>query len=364
MSAYQTDTLAPSRRTSPPLAPVAADTHSTSAEQPFAVWPQYSNLASRPHVGDEWRDKALGTASARRMGVASAVSDLLARVQLRVLGLVAPQTAARRGVDMFCTPTPSNVADETDTAAGAQLTLLQVDGHELAIYVWGDPQQQPYVLMTHDWSDRALGHLAWVTALRTAGYAVVAFDQQAHGRSSGTKATWPDFVCNLLAVGWRYGCAAAVIGHGLGGAAAAIALSHGLEADRAILVAAHADPEDAISRFADCVGLTGPVRRRMIAMLETRTGVEMDALQAHRTVPKIGRPALVVHDIDDTEVPWAEGERYARYWPHARLLTTTGLGHQRIANNAQVIASSLHFLQGKTVGECVVSSPNLPYGLA
>jgi pimeloyl-ACP methyl ester carboxylesterase len=364
MSAYQTDTLAPSRRPSPPLASVAADARSPSAGPPSAVWPQYSNLASRPHVGDDWRDKAIGNASARRMGVASAVSDLLARVQLRVLGLVAPQTAARRGVDMFCTPTPHNLVEEGDTVAGAQLTLLQVDGHELATYVWGDPQQQPYVLITHDWSDHALGHLAWVAALRTAGYAVVAFDQQAHGRSSGNKATLPDFVCNLLAVGWRYGRAAAVIGHGLGGAAAAVALSHGLEADRAILVAAQADPEDAVSRFADCMGLAGPVRRRMIAMLETRTGVEMDTLQAHRTVPKIGRPALVVHDIDDAEVPWSEGERYARYWPHARLLTTTGLGHQRIANNAQVIASSLRFLQGKTVGECVVSSPNLPYGLA
>lgn len=364
MSAYRTDTLAPSRRPSPPLASVASDARFTSSERPFAVWPQYPNPISRPHIGEEGGDRALGAAPARRMGVASGVGDLLARLQLRALGLVAPRTAARRGVDMFCSPTPNDVADETDTVAGAQLTLLQVDGHELAIYVWGDPQQQPYVLMTHGWSDHALGHLAWVAALRTAGYAVVAFDQQAHGRSSGNKATLPDFVCNLLAVGWRYGRAAAVIGHGLGGAAAAIALSHGLEADRAILVAAQADPEEAISRFADRMGLSGAVRRRMIGMLEARTGVEMDSLQAHRTVPKIGRPALVVHDIDDTEVPWSEGERYARYWPHARLLTTTGLGHRRIANNAHVIASSLRFLQGKTVGECVVSSPNLPYGLA
>jgi pimeloyl-ACP methyl ester carboxylesterase len=316
-----------------------------------------------PAASEEWPDYAYSSASERPKGVASGVGDLLARLQLRVLGLVSPQTAARRGVDLFCTPRPTAAA-EVDTDAGAQATMLQVDGHELATYVWGDPQNQPYVLMAHGWSGHALGHLAWVAALRAAGYAVVAFDQQAHGRSSGTQATLPDFVCNLLAVGWRHGRAAAVIGHALGGTAAAAALSHGLEADRAILVAAQADPEDAISRFAHCVGLAGPVRRRMIALLETHTGVEMDALQAHRTAPKIGRPALVVHDVDDDEVPWAEGERYARYWPHSRLLTTTGLGHHRIANNPQVIAAGLRFLQGKTVGERVVSSPNLPYGLA
>jgi pimeloyl-ACP methyl ester carboxylesterase len=88
------------------------------------------------------------------------------------------------------------------------------------------------------------------------------------------------------------------------------------------------------------------------------------SLQAHLKVPIIGCPALVVHDLEDHEVPWAEGERYARHWPGARLLTTTGLGHHRIVDDREVIDASLRFLQGETVGERVVSSPNLPYGVA
>ncbi|MET0580394.1 MAG: alpha/beta fold hydrolase [Pseudoxanthomonas sp.] len=242
--------------------------------------------------------------------------------------------------------------------------MLRVDGHDLATYVWGDPRQEPYVLLAHGWSSQALDYLAWVTALRRAGYAVVAFDQQAHGRSSGRQATLSDFICNLLAVGWRHGRAAAVIGHSFGGAAVAAALSRGLEAERAILIAAHADPQEAIDRFARTAGLASSVRQRMIALLEQRTGVPLEELQAHRSVPKIGQPALIVHDLEDPQVPWAEGERYARHWQGSRLLTTTGLGHRRIARNSQVIAAALRFLQGKTVGERVVSSPNLPYGLA
>jgi len=73
---------------------------------------------------------------------------------------------------------------------------------------------------------------------------------------------------------------------------------------------------------------------------------------------------LLVHDLEDAEVPWAEGERYARYWPESRLLTTTGLGHHRVAHDPAVIAASLRFLHGEIVGERVVSSPNLPYGFA
>lgn len=248
--------------------------------------------------------------------------------------------------------------------AWAQLSMLQVDGHELASYVWGNPQKHPYVLIAHGWSSQGLGQLAWVAGLRAARYAIVAFDQQAHGRSTGFMAILPDFACNLLAVGRKYGRAAAMIGHGLGGTAAAIALSSELDADRAILVAAQADAEDAIIRFARCVGLASPVQRRMIAVLEARTGVEMDSLQAHCTALKIDRPALIVNDIDDDEIPLAMGERYPRYGRQSRQLTTTGWGYHHIANNPRVILSCVQSLKGKAVGEQIVSSPNLPYGLA
>lgn len=287
------------------------------------------------------------------------------RLHLRVLGVVSPRSAARHGVDLFCTPlSPAPEAILPIDEDGAHLSMLKVDGHDLATYTWGDPTLQPYVLLAHGWSSHSLQYLAWVHALRSGGYAVVAFDQQAHGRSSGRRATLPDFVCNLLAVGWRHGRAAAVIGHSLGGTAAALALKHGLEADRAILIAAQADPEEAVGRFADTLGIAGPVKKQMIALLEADTGVAMDDLHAHRTVPSLGRPALVVHDVEDREVPWSDGERYARHWPHARLLTTSGLGHHDVARDAQVISDCVAFLGGEVVGDRVVSSPNLPYGLA
>ena len=71
-----------------------------------------------------------------------------------------------------------------------------------------------------------------------------------------------------------------------------------------------------------------------------------------------------MHDLEDREVPWAEGERYARFWRDSRLLSTQGLGHNRIVDDAGVIAAALRFLRGESVGARVVSSPNLPFGLA
>ena len=171
------------------------------------------------------------------------------------------------------------------------------------------------------------------------------------------------FVEALLAVGCRFGPAAAVVGHSLGGAATASALARGLRADRAVLIAPAADPVDAAMRFARLVGLPQRLCHRMIAGFEARIGIPFDAFRAQRTAPRIGCLGLIVHDVADADVPWAEGERYARHWPGSRLLTTRGLGHHRIAQDPQVIDAVLRFLRGEQVGERVVSSPNLPYGL-
>lgn len=285
----------------------------------------------------------------------------LIRLRFQLGGLLWPDITARHGADLFCTPSPSSRARAFNASdGGAKQLRLVVDDQQIATYVWGEPLTQPYVLFAHGWSSHGLRHLPWIEVLRSAGYAVVAFDQQGHGRSSGRMTTPADFACNLMAVGHRYGPAAAVIGHSMGGLAAAIAMSRGLKAERAILIAPAADPADALRRFARFVGLGVHVQRRMVALLERRTRIPIDELRAQSTAPIIGRAALIVHDLEDREVPWGEGERYARYWPDSRLLTTTGLGHHRIAHDPGVIAASLRFLQGHEVGSRVVSSLNLP----
>jgi pimeloyl-ACP methyl ester carboxylesterase len=160
------------------------------------------------------------------------------------------------------------------------------------------------------------------------------------------------------------GPAAAVIGHSLGGAAAGLALARGLQADRAVLLAPAADPVDAGRRFARQVGLAEHLRRGMFELFEARLPIHFEDLMAERNAPAINRPALIVHDLEDREVPWCEGERWARHWRGARLLDTRGLGHHRILGDPMVLDAILRFLGGDAVGDRLVSSPNLPYGVA
>ena len=281
-------------------------------------------------------------------------------------GRIAPKRTVNRAARLFATPFASSRsrAQAVQGDADMQRGELQVNGETIATYVWGDPSSQPYALLAHGWSSFGLRFLPWVARLRAQGLAVVTFDQPGHGHSSGKLCTLPEFIATIRAIGTRYGNAALAVGHSLGGAAVTLAQDEAWRAEQLILVAPAADMKAAARRFFRFVHLAGYLREPFYAWLHRRTGVHIDELRVERKLPMLGQPALIVHDLDDADVPWAEGERYARFWPGARLYTTEGLGHRRVLDAPEVIDAALAFMRGELVGERVVGSPNLPYGVA
>ncbi|WP_027484664.1 alpha/beta hydrolase [Rhodanobacter sp. OR87] len=276
-------------------------------------------------------------------------------------GRIAPQRTVNRAARLFATPFASSrsraQAAQGDTEM--QRGELHVNGETIATYVWGDPASQPYALLAHGWSSFGLRFLPWVAQLRAQGLAVVTFDQPGHGHSSGKLCTLPEFIATIRAIGAHYGNAALAVGHSLGGAAVTLAQDEAWRAEQLILVAPAADMKAATRRFFRFVHLAGYLRQPFYAWLHRRTGVHIDELRVERKLPMLGQPALIVHDLDDADVPWGEGERYAQHWPGARLHTTQGLGHRRVLDAPEVIEAALAFVRGEEVGTRVVGSPDL-----
>jgi pimeloyl-ACP methyl ester carboxylesterase len=281
-------------------------------------------------------------------------------------GVFAPSITADRAARLFATPFASSrnrarAFESNDVVSRADFRrgTIAFGSRILSTYVWGDPTHERYVLLVHGWSSFGLRFAAWVTRLRAAGYAVVAFDQPAHGSSHGKRATLPEFAAAVSAVGEHFGNAALAIGHSLGGAALMLAQSERWRAERIVLIAPPADMAMAVDRYFRFLRLGDHLRNRFYAWHQRRTGVDARTLNLAERLRMFGAPGLVVHDLDDREVPWSEGERYALHWHGARLLTTQGLGHNRILDDARVIDAALAFARGEVVGDHVQGSPGL-----
>lgn len=277
---------------------------------------------------------------------------------------LAPARTVNKAAQLFVTPFASSRTRAQRAEADGEMTYadLNIAGQRIATYVWGDPSRQPYALLVHGWSSFGLRYLPWVKSLRALGYALVAFDQPGHGKSGGRYCMLPDFVNTVREVGRHFGNAALVVAHSLGGTAAVLAQGEAWHAQKLILVAPSADPVDATRRFTRFVHLGRHLNERLHDRLQAMSGVNIHDLQVQRHLPSLGQLALIVHDLDDHDVPWSEGERYARHLRGARLLTTQGLGHRQVLDDPEVIQASMAFLRGEVVGERVVSSPNLPFG--
>jgi len=287
------------------------------------------------------------------------------RAAFRLGAAIAPQATSRRALDLFSTPMRSSrTRAEAAPTLDARLDRLRIGKHRIALYHWGDHEREPVILISHGWSSFGLRFSPWVSALRAQGFAVVAFDQPGHGRNEASRVTLLSFVDTAVAVGRHVGAFAGAVGHSLGGAAIAAGMSEGLLVKRAVLIAPAADAVAASRRFSRAIALPEHRRTAMQAQLERDSGRSMDSFSVQHIAPRLSQPALIVHDLIDSDVPWEEGERYARFWPDARLLTTNGLGHHRIVNDPSVVAAGIGFLRGEVLGSRVVSTQQLVYGLA
>ncbi|HZP13866.1 MAG TPA: alpha/beta fold hydrolase [Nevskiaceae bacterium] len=163
---------------------------------------------------------------------------------------------------------------------------------------WGH-EGQPAVLMMHGVGGRPAQFTNLIPPLLARERQVIALEAPAHEYALDEEATQMELAMAMLEAAVEIRELETVVGHSLGAAAAALALAHGLPADRAVLLAPASTITAGDAAFA-------------------------------RTLRKLDIPALVVHDSGDTIVPHAEAQAIARAWPGAQLLTTTGLGHWKI----------------------------------
>lgn len=261
-----------------------------------------------------------------------------------LLERVAPRLGARIFYRLLTRPRRrATPASARNLMIRSRRRVLTVNGAPVVAYSWGEGYRTALVL--HGWESRAAHFAGLIDALVNAGYRVVALDAPAHGASGGRESHLPAFWAALDAVIAADGEPHIIIGHSLGGAVAALHVSH-LPADRSmpllVSIAAPRAPRTWFDLAARFLGVGPRLMTAFYARLASLFPWEVDDLDLRRHRPH--GTIMVVHDSDDPVVPVAAGRELAAIWGADRYLETDGAGHYRIIHEPRVHAAILEFV--------------------
>jgi len=268
----------------------------------------------------------------------------LTRAAFGAVQRASPRLAAVWAERIFCTP-PRRPISERMAAwlRDGQRSTVRVRGRRVAAWSWGSG---PGVLLVHGWGSRGARFIDLGNTLLGHGYRVVTFDAPGHGESTGRLSSGPEFARAALAVANEVGPVSYVVGHSLGGFAAALAMGGkgSLAVRRAVFISPSANANSYSAQFQALLGVEARVFASMRGRLERRLGFSWKDLNIPALAPTMRTPLLVVHDRDDREVGWGDGAAIVQAWPGAELVTTTALGHHRIVSDPAVIRQVVAFL--------------------
>ena len=271
----------------------------------------------------------------------------LMRILFGILSVLAPRLAARWAYMMFFTPKGVPRPDsEMPYYESANHSSMEYNGKKVALYTWGDGAET--ILLIHGWASRGTRMGYFAEALVQKGYKVIAFDMPAHGDSEG-KTTNLFEISELTAqICDMNGPIHSVIAHSFGGMALCNAVHrYNLNVNRAILVAPPFTMKYIFESFATMMNITQKVSDMMVERIRTRFLEERKAdvyeLSVDSFAKTLNFPVLVIHDRDDKDISYSQGEGYANNLPDVEFVTTEGLGHRRILKEPEIMNKIIEF---------------------
>ncbi|HEY9349230.1 MAG TPA: alpha/beta fold hydrolase [Acidothermales bacterium] len=276
------------------------------------------------------------------------------RYAMGLLERTAPGLGAR-WVDRIWFTVPARRPTGGNVPTGGTPFELSVREATVRGHRWG--QRDNVVYLVHGWGSSSAQLGAFVEPLLGAGFSVVSYDALSHGRSdqgpSGQRRSNAlEQRDALRAVVAAHGSAYGVVAHSLGSMVAALTLRDGIVPERAVYVAPMIDVTSYGQPFIQVLGAGPRIWARFVERVERRLGVplsyfDLAAMADELTTP----PLLLIHDRDDQETSWKDSRVLADSWPDARLVTTTGLGHNRILADPAVVSTAVAFLRGDDVAD-------------
>jgi len=128
-------------------------------------------------------------------------------------------------------------------------------------------------------------------------------------------------------------------------------MAGGIRIDRPVLISPGVEREAFFQGFANIVGLPERATDELRRLMFERFGEhEWSVFTPERLAGVLGtgsNASLVVHDVDDEEVPYIDSVQLTRLTKSARLVSTRGAGHRRILRIPRIVDDITTFIAGR-----------------
>lgn len=263
---------------------------------------------------------------------------------------VAPDLSAKVACELFLRPrrlpwTPK----ETELLKEAQSETLQ-SGRK--VYFWGADKTAPVVAFIHGWESRGTALHKWIPLLNEAGFRVMGWDGPAHGDSPGNRTTGvamaKAFAADLNELSIPlYG----LIGHSLGGVVTGLLSREITLPPKVVILSAPSRLTEVSDRYNDQIRLSKKARRHFQRIVEEAAGLSFEDASLINNNVSEKTDTLVIHDIDDREVPFSDFKELQSAWKNARFVATQGLGHRRIIRDLTVGHQIIDFFKSQDISK-------------
>ena len=260
-------------------------------------------------------------------------------------------------LDGFCAPLATAVGARLFVyprrykLRGSERSLIG-EGTRLRVYSNGKPingwrwGNGPAVLLVHGWSAGAGQFAKIIEQITSMGYSAIAFDMPAHGCSPGKSTTLIGFAEAISAISRSYGPFHTIVAHSLGSLATAIAMvrEDNRLAKNLVLISPLTGSVHALERFSDMIGISEDTSLRIQRKFEEQLNIKFSDCCFPELIDRIEIPMLVLQDKQDTWVSWEETKQWADKAENVKMISTDGLGHQRIVSDHKVIEEISEFI--------------------
>ncbi|MFZ4121800.1 MAG: alpha/beta fold hydrolase [Caulobacterales bacterium] len=203
----------------------------------------------------------------------------------------------------------------------------------------------PAILFVHGWEDDTSLWGPLLEAALDRGRAVVAFDLPAHGFSQGDVVEIESAATAVASVAQALGPISAVVGHSFGCKAIAFAIAwHGFRPHQVALIGSPTAQRIQFHRMAKMYRIPEDVAHQALAVREARLGFSVDRYDLATLKDAMTMPVLFVHSADDEACAVSDVQAVADVWPAAEMLITDGLGHRLVAQDPDIVAALIAFL--------------------